>query len=200
MESLASGFLLSISLIMAIGAQNAFVLKQGIKKHHVFWVSLVCAVSDALLIAAGIAGFGAAVEAFPTLETVARYGGAAFLIIYGIKSLMSAFGPDHSLEPEGEEPDSLVKIIAMTLAFTWLNPHVYLDTVVLLGAVATQYEGTARTLFGIGAMSASGVFFFSLGYGARFLAPLFHKPVAWKILDALVAMIMFTIAASLLLG
>ena len=200
MESLLSGFLLSLSLIVAIGAQNAFVLKQGLKKHHVFWVCLVCAVSDAVLIALGIAGFGAMVQAFPALEAVARYGGALFLFAYGGKSFISAFRSSHTLEPEGELPAALSKTILTCLAFTWLNPHVYLDTVVLLGSIATQYEGTARLQFGAGAVSASLVFFFSLGYGARFLAPLFHQPVAWKILDFLIGMIMFAIGISLLMG
>ena len=200
MESLLSGFLLSLSLIMAIGAQNAFVLKQGLKKHHVFWVCLVCGISDAVLISLGIAGFGAMVEAFPVVESVARYGGALFLFAYGSKSFISAFRTSHTLEPEGEVPDALSKTILACLAFTWLNPHVYLDTVVLMGSIATQYEGTARLQFGAGAISASIVFFFSLGYGARFLAPLFHQPVAWKILDFVIGMIMFAIAISLVMG
>ena len=195
MESLVSDFILSISLIMAIGAQNAFVLKQGIKKHHVFWVCLVCAVSDAILIVAGIAGFGAAVEAFPALETGARYGGAAFLIAYGIKSLLSAFGPDHSLEPEGEVPDALAKTIAMTLAFTWLNPHVYLDTVVLIGSISAQYDD--RLGFALGAMTSSFVFFFSLGYGASILSPVFARPRAWQVLDAGIGVVMLGIALKL---
>ena len=200
MESLLSGFLLSISLIMAIGAQNAFVLKQGLKKHHVFWVCLVCAISDAVLIFLGIVGFGAVVETFPMVESVARYGGALFLFGYGSKSFISAFRTSHTLEPEGEVPDALSKTVLACLAFTWLNPHAYLDTVVLIGSIATQYEGTSRLQFGAGAIAASIVFFFSLGYGARFLAPLFHQPVAWKILDFVIAMIMFAIAISLVMG
>ena len=200
MESALSGFVLSLSLIMAIGAQNAFVLKQGLKKHHVFWVCLVCGASDAILICLGIAGFGAVVEAFPTAESVARYGGAAFLFAYGGKSLISAFRKSHTLEPEGELADALSTTVLICLAFTWLNPHVYLDTVVLLGSIATQYEGVARIQFGAGAITASMVFFFSLGYGARFLAPLFHQPLAWKILDFAIALVMFAIALSLVLG
>lgn len=200
MESALAGFFLSISLIMAIGAQNAFVLKQGLKKHHVFWVCLVCAVSDSLLITLGIAGFGAIINMYPSVESVARYGGALFLIAYGVKSFVSALRNSHTLEPEGEVPEALTKTLLICLAFTWLNPHVYLDTVVLLGSIATQYEGASRIQFGAGAITASMVFFFSLGYGARFLAPLFHRPVAWKILDFLVGLIMFTIAISLIRG
>lgn len=200
LESILSGFFLSLSLIVAIGAQNAFVLKQGLKKHHVFWVCMVCAASDAILIFLGIAGFGAAVEAFPAIESVARYGGALFLVVYGGRSFISAFRKSHTLEPEGELPDALSKTLLACLAFTWLNPHVYLDTIVLLGSVATQYEGVSRVQFGAGAITASFLFFFSLGYGARFLAPLFHQPVAWKVLDFAIGLVMFAIATSLLIG
>lgn len=200
MDAILSGFFLSLSLIVAIGAQNAFVLKQGLKQHHVFWVCSVCALSDATLIAVGIAGFGAAVDAFPALETTARYGGALFLLAYGSNSFLSAFRATHTLEPEGELPDALWKTILTGLAFTWLNPHVYLDTLVLLGAVSTQYEGPARIQFGVGAISASFLFFFSLGYGARFLAPFFHQPIAWKLLDFAIGLVMYAIAISLVLS
>ncbi|EED33665.1 lysine efflux permease [gamma proteobacterium NOR5-3] len=200
MESILSGFFLSLSLIIAIGAQNAFVLKQGLKQHHVFWVCLVCAVSDAVLIFAGTTGFGAAVEAFPEIESAARYGGALFLVAYSGKSFLSAWSTSHTLKPEGEIPGALWKTILTCMAFTWLNPHVYLDTVVLLGAISVQYEGAARVQFGVGAITASFIFFFSLGYGARFLAPVFQQPVAWKILDVAVGLIMFSIAISLVRG
>lgn len=200
MESILSGFLLSLSLIMAIGAQNAFVLKLGLKKHHVFWVCLVCAVSDAMLISLGIAGFGALIEAFPAIESMARYGGALFLLAYGGKSFISAFRTSHTLEPAGDTPEALSRTVLICLAFTWLNPHVYLDTVVLMGSIATQYEGASRLQFGGGAVAASILFFFSLGYGARFLAPLFHQPVAWKVLDFAIGLVMFAIATSLILG
>ena len=200
MEAALSGFLLSLSLILAIGAQNAFVLKQGLKKHHVFWVCLICSLSDGALIALGVAGFGALVDAFPAIESVARYGGALFLTGYGIKSFVAAFRTSHQLDPAGDVPETLVRTVLTCLAFTWLNPHVYLDTVVLLGSVATQYDGVSRLYFGAGAVSGSFVFFFSLGYGARFLAPVFHLPSAWKVLDFVIGLIMFAIAASLLLG
>ena len=200
MEAALSGFLLSLSLILAIGAQNAFVLKQGLKKHHVFWVCLICSLSDGVLIALGIAGFGALVGAFPAIESVARYGGALFLLGYGIKSFVSAFRTIHHLDPAGDIPETLAKTVLTCLAFTWLNPHVYLDTLVLLGSIATQYEGVSRLHFGAGAVSGSFVFFFSLGYGARFLTPIFHLPSAWKVLDFIIGLIMFAIAASLLLG
>jgi L-lysine exporter family protein LysE/ArgO len=200
MESAVSGLLLSLSLILAIGAQNAFVLKQGLKKHHIFWVCLICALSDGALIALGVAGFGALVDNFPAIESIARYGGALFLIGYGTKSFVSAFRTSHYLDPAGDVPETLTRTVLTCLAFTWLNPHVYLDTIVLLGSVATQYEGISRLHFGTGAISGSFLFFFSLGYGARFLAPLFHLPSAWKVLDFVIGLIMFAIAASLLLG
>ncbi len=197
MDSILSGFFLSLSLIIAIGAQNAFVLKQGLKMHHVFWVCMVCAVSDAILILVGVTGFGAAVEAFPEIESAARYGGALFLVAYGGKSFLSAAGTSHALEPEGEIPNALWQTILTCLAFTWLNPHVYLDTVVLLGAISVQYEGAARVYFGTGAITASFIFFFSLGYGARFLTPLFQRPLSWRILDFSIGLVMFSIAISL---
>ncbi len=193
MDAFISGFGLSLSLIFAIGAQNAFVLKQGIKKENVFIVSFLCAISDATLIFAGVSGFGYLVEQFPMLQTFARYGGFLFLLIYGLKSFYSAWTMSHELKPEGETPRSLLKTILLTLAFTWLNPHVYLDTVILLGSVSTKF-GELAVVFGLGAMSASFVFFFSLGYGARLLAPLFKKAIAWKVLEFLIGFIMITLA------
>lgn len=193
MDAFISGFGLSLSLIFAIGAQNAFVLKQGIKKENVFIVSFLCAISDATLIFAGVSGFGYLVEQFPMLQTFARYGGFLFLLIYGLKSFYSAWTMSHELKPEGETPHSLLKTILLTLAFTWLNPHVYLDTVILLGSVSTKF-GELAVVFGLGAMSASFVFFFSLGYGARLLAPLFKKAIAWKVLEFLIGFIMLTLA------
>lgn len=193
MDAFISGFGLSLSLIFAIGAQNAFVLKQGIKKENVFIVSFLCAISDATLIFAGVSGFGYLVEQFPMLQTFARYGGFLFLLIYGLKSFYSAWTMSHELKPEGETPRSLLKTILLTLAFTWLNPHVYLDTVILLGSVSTKF-GELAVVFGLGAMSASFVFFFSLGYGARLLVPLFKKAIAWKVLEFLIGFIMLTLA------
>ena len=200
MESILTGFLLSLSLILAIGAQNAFVLTHGRKKHHIFWVCLVCALSDAVLIFLGIVGFGAATKVLPALESIARYGGALFLLAYGVKSFMSAFRTSHALEPAGDIPETLSRTVLTCLAFTWLNPHVYLDTLVLIGSIATQYEGVSRLQFGAGAIAASVLFFFSLRYGARFLTPLFQRPAAWKILDFAIGLVMFAIATSLVMG
>ncbi|NCD10986.1 MAG: amino acid transporter [Epsilonproteobacteria bacterium] len=197
MHAFLSGFSLGISLILAIGAQNAFVLKQGIKKEHVFVICFVCALSDAILIFAGVSGFGYLVEQFPSLQMFAKYGGFAFLFVYGLKSFYSAWSMSHELKPEGITPPTLFKTILLTLAFTWLNPHVYLDTVILLGSVSTKF-GEGAPLFGLGAMTSSFVFFFSLGYGARLLAPLFKKPLAWKILDVLIGIVMLSLAWMLL--
>ena len=191
------GFLLGLSLIVAIGAQNAFVLRQGLRREHVFAICAVCAGSDALLIAAGVAGFGALVKAVPWLAPVMRYGGAAFLLAYGLRSLWSAWRPHGGLDPARDEPRALGVTLAMCLAFTWLNPHVYLDTVVLLGSVSTRYGDPLA--FALGAMTASCVFFFSLGYGARLLRPLFANPKAWRVLDAVIGITMAALAAKLVL-
>ena len=197
MVAALAGFSLGFSLILAIGAQNAFVLRQGLRREHVFPIVLTCALSDALLIAAGVAGFGALARAVPWLETVMRYGGAAFLVVYGGRAFLAAWRGGEVLEA-GQAAGSLRKALLTCLALTWLNPHVYLDTVVLLGAVSAQYDD--RLSFALGAMTASFVFFFSLGYGARLLAPLFARPVAWRILDILVGAVMWGIAAKLILG
>ena len=192
------GFLLGLSLIVAIGAQNAFVLRQGLRREHVFAVCAVCAGSDAILIAAGVAGFGALVKAVPWLAPVMRYGGAAFLFSYALRSLWSAWRPHGGLDPARDEPRSLGVTLMMCLAFTWLNPHVYLDTVVLLGSVSTRY-GDHRIAFALGAITSSCLFFFSLGYGARLLRPLFANPKAWRILDAGIGISMAALAAKLVL-
>ncbi|QUJ77049.1 amino acid transporter [Sulfitobacter albidus] len=198
MTTFFAGFGLSLSLILAIGAQNAFVLRQGLRRSHVFAVCLTCAVSDAILIVAGVAGFGALAQAVPWFETVMRYGGALFLIVYGAQNALSAWRGGAALEAEGGPVQPLWPTIATLLALTFLNPHVYLDTVVLLGSISAQYAD--RFTFGAGAATGSFVFFFTLGYGARLLAPLFRKPVSWRILDAIVALTMWAIAAALLLG
>jgi L-lysine exporter family protein LysE/ArgO len=190
------GFLLGFSLIVAIGAQNAFVLRQGLRREHVFAVCAVCAGSDALLIAAGVAGFGALVNAAPWLAPAMRFGGAAFLLAYGLRSLWSAWRNHGALDPSADVQKSLGATLLACLAFTWLNPHVYLDTLVLLGSVSTRYAGQ-RVDFALGAMSASCLFFFSLGYGARLLRPLFANPKAWRVLDAVIGITMALLAVKL---
>jgi L-lysine exporter family protein LysE/ArgO len=197
MTPFLAGFSLGISLIIAIGAQNAFVFRQGLRRAHVFAVSLTCAGSDALLIAAGVAGFGWIAEAFPWVAPVLRYGGATFLIVYGAMAARAAWRGGSALVTEGSETQSLATALGTCLALTWLNPHVYLDTLVLIGSVASQYDN--RWAFGLGAITGSFVFFFSLGYGARALAPLFAKPAAWRILDVGIAALMWSIAGTLIL-
>jgi L-lysine exporter family protein LysE/ArgO len=191
------GFATSAALIIAIGAQNAFVLRCGLKREHVLAVVLVCALSDALLITLGVAGLGALVQGSPRLLLLARYGGALFLIVYGALAARRALRSESLTTPD-EAPMSWRAAIAACLAFTYLNPHCWLDTVVLLGAIASPLPADQRTWFGIGATSASFAWFFSLGFGARLLRGVFARPLAWKILDGGIALVMWGIALSLL--
>ena len=191
-----AGFSLGLSLILAIGAQNAFVLRQGLRREHVLVTVAVCALSDAVLIAAGVAGFGALAQAVPWFETVMRFGGAAFLLWYGALKFYAAWRGGEMLDTGGAARHSLRGVVMSVLALTWLNPHVYLDTVVLVGSVSAQYDD--RLAFGAGAVLASFVFFFSLGFGARLLSPLFSRPRAWRVLDLIIGLIMWTIAVSLI--
>lgn len=190
------GLLLGLSLIVAIGAQNAFVLRQGLRGEHVLAVCLVCALSDAVLILAGVGGFAQAGAWVPWLEPVLRYGGAAFLLVYGLRSFRAAVRADGALMPADAVPAGLGATLATCLALTWLNPHVYLDTVVLVGSVSTQFTGN-KGAFALGAMAASFTFFFSLGYGARLLRPVFARPGAWRVLDGGIGAVMVTIAVTL---
>lgn len=189
-----AGFALGFSLILAIGSQNAFVLRQGLRREHVFAILATCAISDAILIAAGVGGFGALASAVPLFEVVMRYGGAAFLVWYGMRNLISAYRGGGNMG-NAKSAGSLRAALITCLLLTWANPHVYLDTVVLLGSISAQYDD--KIMFAAGAMTSSFVFFFSLGYGARLLGPLFDNPTAWRVLDLLVAVTMFIIAASL---
>ncbi|WP_172292649.1 LysE/ArgO family amino acid transporter [Pseudoruegeria sp. HB172150] len=195
----ATGFLTGFSLILAIGAQNAFVLRQGLRRAHVFAVCLTCGLSDAVLIAAGVAGFAAAEAAVPGIAPLMRWGGVAFLLVYGALSFRRAAGPAEALAPAAAGEGSLAKALATCLALTWLNPHVYLDTVVLLGSLSAQYEG-ARLAFGLGATVASFCFFFGLGYGARLLTPVFARPSSWRALEVAVGLTMWAIAGKLVIG
>ena len=192
-----AGFLLGASLIIAIGAQNAFILRMGLLRNHVFMVCLVCALSDALLIIAGIAGMGAMVRDNPSLLRIVAIGGALFLFAYAAFSLKRAVAPS-TLRLDGESRPALGAALAQSLAFTFLNPHVYLDTVVLVGAYSTAHTGAAKIAFGTGAAIASFAWFFSLGYGARLLVPLFARPIAWRILDGGIAIIMTGLGLALL--
>ena len=190
------GFSLGFSLILAIGAQNAFVLKQGLKGEFVFLACFICAVSDALLILIGVSGFHILVSQFPGVVTVARYGGAIFLFVYGLISFRTALSSGQKLVPSEKQTGDWYKAALTCLAFTWLNPHVYLDTVVLLGSISSQFAGQL-VVFATGAMSASYVFFFSLGYGARLLRPIFEKPRSWQVLEFIIGFVMWAIAAKL---
>ena len=192
------GLLSGLSLIVAIGAQNAFVLRQGLRREHVAAVVLLCVAADALLIAAGTAGLGALVETHPAALTVARVGGAAFLLWLAVGALRRAVRPG-SLDPAAAGPSGRRAVLATTAALTFLNPHVYLDTVLLLGALAQQ-NGAARWQFAAGAAVASASWFSALGFGAAHLRPLFARPTAWRALDLGVATVMTTVGLRLVLG
>lgn len=194
----ATGFATGFVLILAIGAQNAFVLRQGLLRSHVFWICLACGISDAVLIAVGVvlAGRVDADTALP-IEWI-TWAGAAFLLAYGAMAARRASSPGRLVASE-RAPEGLGAALLTCLALTWLNPHVYVDTVGLIGAVSTGFvDRVEKTAFGGGAAAASFVFFFGLGYGARLLAPVFSRPKAWSYLDATIALVMFALAGSLI--
>jgi L-lysine exporter family protein LysE/ArgO len=195
LTSTLAGFAACLVLIVAIGAQNAFVLRQGLRREHVVPVVLTCAVSDLVLIVAGIAGLGAVIAAQPTAVTVIRWVGAAFLLGYAALAAKRAWRPG-TLAPTDRAPATLRATLLTCLALTYLNPHVYLDTVLLLGSVAQQHPH--RWLFGIGAAAASMVWFAGLGLGAHRLAPVLARPAAWRVLDGLIAVVMVGVAVTLL--
>jgi L-lysine exporter family protein LysE/ArgO len=192
------GFIASFTLIAAIGAQNAFVLRQGIRREYVLPVVALCTVSDIVLISAGIAGVGTLISAHPSALTVVKFGGFLFLVGYGLLAARRAWRPS-SLTPSESAPARLLDVLLTCAAMTFLNPHVYLDTVVLLGALANEHRD-GRWLFGVGAITASAVWFFSLGLGARQLAGLFAKPLTWRVLDGLIAAMMIALGISLVLS
>jgi len=198
--ALAAGLGFGLSLIVAIGAQNAYVLRQGLRKEHVLLVVTICAASDVVLILLGIAGLGSLLDLAPWLVDVMRVAGAAFLLSYAALAARRAWRPaamSSAADQEGASP--VWPVAATVLALTWLNPHVYLDTVVLLGSVADTH-GRDRWWFGGGAAAASLVWFASLGFGARLLRPVFARPTAWRVLDGLIAVVMAAIAATLVHG
>ncbi len=197
LTSALAGFSLSIALIVAIGAQNAFVLRQGLRREHLVPVVLTCALSDALLIGVGIAGVGSVVAGQPELLTALRWGGAAFLLGYAALAARRALRPS-ALTPAERPPARLGATLLACLAFTYLNPHVYLDTVLLLGGIAQQHPH--RWLFGLGAATASVFWFTALGVGAYRLAPLLARTGVWRVLDGVIAVVMVVVAAALLLG
>lgn len=196
--SALTGFATAFALILAIGAQNAFVLRQGLAGSHVFWLCLLCALSDAVLITAGVLGFGYIVTLYPLLPQIMAWGGAVFLTVYGAMRLWAAWQGEYTLQLAGKSA-GLWATLATGAAFTWLNPHVYLDTLGLVGAISTQYiDPIEKTAFGIGAVTSSFVFFFSLGYGACLLAPIMQSARAWRILDILIGLVMWALAIKLL--
>ncbi|KGJ03591.1 L-lysine exporter family protein LysE/ArgO [Paracoccus halophilus] len=196
MNAYIAGLATSLSLIVVIGAQNAFVLKQGLLRQHVFAACAFCALSDAVLIAAGVLGAGALAARAPWFLEAMRWGGAAFLLVYGARAFRAAWRGGEALRA-GQGAAGLGATLTVLAALTWLNPHVWLDTVVLLGSISAGWED--RRGFAIGAVSGSILFFFALGYGARLLAPLFARPRAWQVLDALVGLVMWAIALGLIL-
>lgn len=192
----AEGFGLGASLIIAIGAQNAYVLRQGLARRHVWPLVALCALADAALILLGVAGLGPLVQASRLALAAISWGGAAFLAWYGLSALRRALRPG-ALDASGNADAGLSVVLAKAAAFTFLNPHVYLDTVVLLGGLSAGYEGAARLAYGAGAALASFVWFFALGYGARLLEPVFANPAAWRVLDVIIGLVMAMLAISL---
>ena len=198
--AVVSGLALGMGLIVAIGAQNAFVLRQGLRGQRVGAVVLVCALSDVLLIAAGVAGAGAVVQAQPVVLDVVRFGGAAFLAAYGLLAARRATR-DQALTPQdGALPSSLTATLGTAMALTWLNPHVYLDTVVLLGSLANQQENGTRWVFAAGAVVGSILWFCALGYGARALSGVLNSPRTWRVVDCIIGVVMLGLAIKLILG
>ena len=199
MMPFVQGFGLGGSLIVAIGAQNAFVLSQGVRRNRPVTIALVCACCDSVLILLGITGVGTFVASNPLLGYFTLWGGVLFLAWYGAVALRSAW-KGHYLESDVNEVPTMRAVITATLAITLLNPHVYLDTLILLGSISSQFQGMHRLVFGAGAMVASFLWFFSLSLGAGFLAPVFRKRLAWRVLDSVVCVVMWSIAASLVLS
>ena len=191
------GLATGAGLIIAIGAQNAFVLSQGVRKNHVLVIPLICALCDAALVTLGVSGTGTLITSSPTLSLIAGVGGSLFLFLYGFFAFRSAFKGGKLSTRDGGKT-SLKTAVLATLAVTLLNPHVYMDTVVLLGCIASQFPDAQRTAFGAGAVTASFVWFFSLSLGAGLLAPLFKKEISWRILDTLVGVVMWGIGYSVL--
>lgn len=192
------GFGIGLGLIMSIGIQNLFVLKRGLLDSNVFIVAFLCSLIDASLIMAGVSGMGVLINKAPWFLLVAKYGAFLFLLLLGALALSRAFKSTQTLKASKKEKESLYFVVISILVVSFLNPQTYLETVILIGSVSLEFQGAAKNYFAAGAICASFLWFFSLGYGARLLAPVFEKPSAWRILDLLVAILMFVIAFSLL--
>jgi len=198
LSAFLTGFFLGLSLIIAIGAQNTFVLRQGILGQHVFYVAAFCALADAILISIGIAGISFFLDNFVNQNLNILFGlSATWLFGYGVIRLKSAFKSNKTIEVEASSLKGLWTTISFAAVLTFLNPHVYLDTMILIGSISQQFSGFQKITFALGAVLASFFFFFSLAYGARLLTPLMQRPFSWKILDSLIALIMFSIAFNL---
>lgn len=197
--TLLKGFGTSGSLIVAIGAQNAFVIRQGILRRHLFLTALICSMIDALLILLGVLGFGQLISAYPLSIELSKYFAIIFLFFYGVISLKSSLSPKSLEGGKEQELPSAKKTIFFLLAISLLNPHVYLDTVILLGSIASQHPPDEQIYFTLGAISASFLWFFAITYGGYLLAPVLSKPTAWRIIDGLVALTMWGIAISLII-
>ncbi|MDX1810035.1 MAG: LysE family transporter [Sulfurospirillaceae bacterium] len=196
MVSLIQGFLISIGLIVAIGAQNVYLLKKGLLKDSVFMIASICFAIDALLITAGVKGIGTFLKKFPSFVDYITYFGIVFLVIYGLLSIRSIFKDQTIHMSQAIQTNTKLSTILTTLSLSLLNPHVYLDTLLLIGSIGGHYKGVHQNLFILGAISASFTWFYALGYGSRILIPLFKKPFTWKLLDAISAFIMFFVAYS----
>ena len=194
--ALISGFITSLGLILAIGAQNAFVLRQGLRREHVLMVVATCAISHALLISLGVGGFAAVLPSYPLFSQIMLWAGIAFLVVYGALRFRAAFRGGEALMPAKGEAVPALTVFLTCLAFTWANPHVYIDTVFLIGSLAQQYAPHGL-FYGIGAAVGSFAFFTTLGFGARLLAPVFAKPNAWVLLEAGIGFTMWAIALTL---
>lgn len=197
-QAFIQGLFVSGGLIIAIGAQNAFVLKQGLMKNHIFWVALTCFLCDFVLMSFGVLGFGSLISQSPMATIALAVVGALFLAVYGLRAMRSAIAGGTSLTLDNDSKQStLLATIGTTLALTLLNPHVYLDTVVIIGGVAGTLGFEQKIAFLVGSLLVSATWFFGLGYGARLLIPLFKKAITWQILDAIIALVMWAIAISL---
>ncbi|MDR6556783.1 L-lysine exporter family protein LysE/ArgO [Arthrobacter pascens] len=199
LSALATGFGAGLSLIVAIGAQNAFVLRQGLRREHLAPIVAVCVASDALLIAAGVAGVGALIQAAPLALVIVRWAGAAFLLAYAFFAARRALKPSGLSAAATSSRSTLAATVGTAVALTWLNPHVYLDTVVLLGSLAADHGEQGRWPFAWGAIAGSTLWFSLLGFGARYLAPVFARPGAWRVLDGAIALLMLALAAFLVM-
>ena len=193
------GFAVGLGLIIAIGAQNAFVIKQGLLKNQVFIIALICALIDAILIIVGVTGLGAIISSTPILLGVAKYGGVVFLLCYAAMSFRKAFKSDILYVSNDDAKISFKQAVITTLAVSLLNPHLYIDTCLLIGSIGSNFKGSDRFDFASGAILASFIWFFTISYGARLLIPIFQQPISWKILDFIIGIIMCGIAASLMM-